>query len=164
MAVVLDLLNSDPRKEDEERPRHPEKAHKPDQPIARKPAWIRVKAPGSPGWAETNDIVGANKLVTVCEEAACPNIGECWEQETRHVNDHGRHLHPRLRLLQRQDRHSRAAEAAEPENIGEATAELASRTSSSPRWIATTSRRWRRAFRRLIGPSAGERPPPPSKC
>ena len=81
MAVVLDLLNSDPRKKEEERPRHPEKAHRPDQPIARKPDWIRVKAPGSPGWAETNAIVKANKLVTVCEEAGCPNIGECWDKK-----------------------------------------------------------------------------------
>ncbi|MGO8739858.1 lipoyl synthase [Rhodoblastus sp.] len=81
MAVVLDLLNDDPRKGNESRPRHPEKAHRPDQPIARKPEWIRVKAPGSPGWAETNAIVKANKLVTVCEEAGCPNMGECWDKK-----------------------------------------------------------------------------------
>jgi len=60
--------------------RHPEKAHRPDQPIARKPAWIRVKAPGSPIYAETQKIVRDNKLVTVCEEASCPNIGECWSK------------------------------------------------------------------------------------
>ena len=75
MAVVLDLLARD------QRPRHPEKAHRPDQPIERKPDWIRVKAPGSPRWAETNRIVRENKLVTVCEEAGCPNIGECWEKK-----------------------------------------------------------------------------------
>src|SRR5215212_4925410 len=76
MAVVLDLLNKD------QRPRHPEKAHRPDQPVQqRKPEWIRVKAPGSPKWAETNRIVRENKLVTVCEEAGCPNIGECWEKK-----------------------------------------------------------------------------------
>jgi lipoic acid synthetase len=74
MAVVLDLLNKD-------RPRHPEKAHRPDQPLLRKPDWIRVKAPGSPQWAETNRIVRENGLVTVCEEAGCPNIGECWEKK-----------------------------------------------------------------------------------
>ena len=51
MAVVLDLLNRDTR------PRHPEKAHRPDQPVQqRKPDWIRVKAPGSAKWAETNRI------------------------------------------------------------------------------------------------------------
>ena len=60
------------------RPRHPEKAHKPDNPVKRKPAWIRVKAPTSPAYHETRRIVRANGLHTVCEEAACPNIGECW--------------------------------------------------------------------------------------
>jgi len=60
--------------------RHPEKAHRPDQPGARKPDWIRVKAPGSPRWAATRAIVKEHGLVTVCEEAACPNIGECWEK------------------------------------------------------------------------------------
>jgi lipoic acid synthetase len=63
------------------RPRHPEKAHRPDNPVLRKPEWIRVRAPGSPQWAETRDIVRENKLVTVCEEAACPNIGECWSKK-----------------------------------------------------------------------------------
>ena len=61
--------------------RHPEKAHRPDQPIARKPDWIRVKAPGSPQWLETQRIVKEHKLVTVCEEAGCPNIGECWAKK-----------------------------------------------------------------------------------
>ncbi|MCL2452408.1 MAG: lipoyl synthase [Alphaproteobacteria bacterium] len=60
--------------------RHPEKAHRPDQPVARKPAWIRVKAPGSAQWAQTKAIVKAHGLATVCEEASCPNIGECWEK------------------------------------------------------------------------------------
>jgi lipoic acid synthetase len=81
MAVVLDLLNDDPRKKGDAGPRHPEKAHRPDNPIARKPDWIRVKAPGSPKWAETHRIVKENGLVTVCEEAGCPNIGECWEKK-----------------------------------------------------------------------------------
>jgi lipoic acid synthetase len=63
------------------RPRHPEKAHRPDTPVLRKPDWIRVRAPGSPAWAETRDIVRENKLVTVCEEASCPNIGECWSKK-----------------------------------------------------------------------------------
>jgi lipoic acid synthetase len=79
MTTVVDLLNKDPRPRGA--PRHPEKAHRPDQPILRKPDWIRVKAPGSPLWAETNRIVRENKLVTVCEEAGCPNIGECWEKK-----------------------------------------------------------------------------------
>jgi lipoic acid synthetase len=62
------------------RPRHPEKAHRPDTPVLRKPDWIRVKAPGSPVYNETRAIVRDNRLVTVCEEAGCPNIGECWSK------------------------------------------------------------------------------------
>ncbi len=60
--------------------RHPEKAHRPDNPIQRKPAWIRVKAPTHPVYHETRKLMRDNRLVTVCEEAACPNIGECWSQ------------------------------------------------------------------------------------
>ncbi|MFZ4806487.1 MAG: lipoyl synthase [Hyphomicrobiaceae bacterium] len=62
------------------RPRHPEKAARPDTPVQRKPDWIRVKAPGSPVYAETRDVVREHKLHTVCEEAGCPNIGECWSK------------------------------------------------------------------------------------
>lgn len=58
--------------------RHPEKHHRPDNPIQRKPAWLRVRAPGGGAYAATRAIVDSHKLVTVCEEAACPNIGECW--------------------------------------------------------------------------------------
>jgi lipoyl synthase len=86
MAVVIDTLNNDPRKQagegaDRAAVRHPEKAHRPDQAIARKPDWIRVKAPGSPQYNATRAIVKEHKLVTVCEEAGCPNIGECWEKK-----------------------------------------------------------------------------------
>ena len=58
--------------------RHPEKAHKPDNEVKRKPAWIRVKAPTSPEYHATRKVIRENGLHTVCEEAACPNIGECW--------------------------------------------------------------------------------------
>jgi lipoyl synthase len=71
--AVLD--SADPRL------RHPEKAHRPDSPVLPKPDWIRVKAPGSPGYAETRRIVRGNGLHTVCVEANCPNIGECWEKK-----------------------------------------------------------------------------------
>ena len=64
-----------------EKLRHPEKAHKPDNPIQRKPAWIRVKAPMSAEYNETRQLMRGLKLNTVCEEAACPNIGECWKQK-----------------------------------------------------------------------------------
>ena len=74
MVTVLDTI-SRPRS------RHPEKAHRPDQEVLRKPEWIRVKAPTSKGYAETREIVRSHKLVTVCEEAGCPNIGECWDKK-----------------------------------------------------------------------------------
>jgi lipoyl synthase len=73
MTVVYDINNA--------RPRHPEKAHRPDSPILKKPDWIRVKAPVSRGYLETRAIVRAHNLHTVCEEAGCPNIGECWEKK-----------------------------------------------------------------------------------
>ena len=60
--------------------RHPEKAHKADNPQPKKPDWIRVKAPVGEGYKRTRDIMRDNKLVTVCEEAGCPNVGECWNQ------------------------------------------------------------------------------------
>nr|WP_025885995.1 lipoyl synthase [Asaia prunellae] len=60
--------------------RHPEKANRPDNPVQRKPDWIRVRAPNSPVYQETRKLMRDNRLVTVCEEAACPNIGECWSQ------------------------------------------------------------------------------------
>jgi lipoic acid synthetase len=73
MPVVLDTTKAPPR--------HPEKAHRPDAPPARKPDWIRVKAPVSRGYLETAALMRANALHTVCEEAGCPNIGECWEKK-----------------------------------------------------------------------------------
>jgi lipoic acid synthetase len=75
MAVVLDLTSHPAR------PRHPEKAHRPDTPVQKKPDWIRVKAPVSRGYEETRRIMRENGLHTVCEEAGCPNIGECWEKK-----------------------------------------------------------------------------------
>jgi lipoic acid synthetase len=69
MTVIFDQTN---------KPRHPEKAHRPDTPLLRKPEWIRVKAPVSREYNETRAVVRAHNLHTVCEEAGCPNIGECW--------------------------------------------------------------------------------------
>jgi lipoic acid synthetase len=62
-------------------PRHPEKIDRPDSPIPRKPEWIRVRAPMSKEYAETRALMRELKLNTVCEEAACPNIGECWKHK-----------------------------------------------------------------------------------
>jgi lipoic acid synthetase len=65
-----------------EKLRHPEKAHRPDNPVQRrKPEWIRVKAPTSPEYHETRALMRRLNLNTVCEEAACPNIGECWKKK-----------------------------------------------------------------------------------
>ena len=61
--------------------RHPEKAHKKSNPVPRKPSWIRVKAPTSNAFKFTSDIVKKHNLVTICEEAACPNISECWQKK-----------------------------------------------------------------------------------
>ena len=69
MTTVIDTVS---------KARHPEKAHRPDNDIQRKPDWIRVKAPVSREYVATREVVRANNLKTVCEEAACPNIGECW--------------------------------------------------------------------------------------
>src|SRR5713226_2857489 len=72
----MTVVNDPPK-----RPRHPEKAHRPDTPALKKPDWIRVRAPVSSGYRETRDIVRAHGLHTVCEEAGCPNIGECWDKK-----------------------------------------------------------------------------------
>src|SRR5678815_1408927 len=64
--------------QDQMRPRHPEKARLPDTPVLPKPDWIRVRAPGPHAFDETRSVLRRHRLNTVCEEAACPNIGECW--------------------------------------------------------------------------------------
>ncbi len=76
MVVVLDTVNAPPA-----RPRHPEKARRPDAPLLPKPAWIRVKTSVSKGFGETHGVVREHGLHTVCEEAGCPNIGECWAKK-----------------------------------------------------------------------------------
>src|SRR5262245_59565491 len=72
---------STPAADDTARLRHPEKAARPDSAPLRKPPWIRVKAPVSAEYHETRDLMRRLDLHTVCEEAACPNIGECWKQK-----------------------------------------------------------------------------------
>jgi len=76
MVVVVDTVSATPL-----RPRHPEKVNRPDALSPPKPDWIRVRAPNTRGYAETRNIVKENGLVTVCEEAGCPNIGECWDKK-----------------------------------------------------------------------------------
>src|SRR6201998_3647442 len=76
MVVIVDTLSTTPV-----RPRHPEKVNRPDALSPPKPDWIRVRAPTTRGYADTRNIVKENGLVTVCEEAGCPNIGECWDKK-----------------------------------------------------------------------------------
>jgi lipoic acid synthetase len=119
MAVVLDTVRGDAV-----RPRHPEKAHRPDQPLLRKPDWIRVKAPVSPGYVETQRIVRANGLHTVCEEAGCPNIGECWEKKHATFMIMGDTCTRACAFCNVKTGLPQALDAAEPERVAEATAKL----------------------------------------
>ncbi len=122
--LVLDTLANDPRKRGAEAPRHPEKAHRPDQPVARKPDWIRVKAPGSPAYAETRDIVRKHGLVTVCEEAGCPNIGECWEKKHATFMIMGDTCTRACAFCNVRTGLPGALDPHEPEHVGEAVAKL----------------------------------------
>src|SRR5471032_815979 len=116
MAVVLDLTNP--------RPRHPEKAHRPDSPLAKKPDWIRVKAPVSPGYFATQTIMRENGLVTVCEEAGCPNIGECWEKKHATFMIMGDTCTRACAFCNVKTGMPGALDASEPEHVAEATFKL----------------------------------------
>ena len=105
-------------------PRHPEKAHRPDQPVRRKPDWIRVKAPVSPGYAETRQIVRTNGLHTVCEEASCPNIGECWEKKHATFMIMGDTCTRACAFCNVKTGIPGALDGAEPAHVAEATAKL----------------------------------------
>ncbi len=105
-------------------PRHPEKAHRPDQPVLRKPDWIRVKAPVSPGYGETRQIVRMNGLHTVCEEAGCPNIGECWEKKHATFMIMGDACTRACAFCNVKTGIPGALDAAEPAYVAEATAKL----------------------------------------
>jgi lipoic acid synthetase len=105
-------------------PRHPEKAHRPDQPVLRKPDWIRVKAPVSPGYAETRQIVRTNGLHTVCEEAGCPNIGECWAKKHATFMIMGDTCTRACAFCNVKTGIPAALDGAEPVHVAEATAKL----------------------------------------
>lgn len=104
--------------------RHPEKAARPDNPIQRKPSWIRVKAPNHPVYAETRDLMRANKLVTVCEEAACPNIGECWSQRHATMMIMGQICTRACAFCNVTTGVPNALDADEPRRVGDAVAKL----------------------------------------
>jgi lipoic acid synthetase len=117
MAVVLDLINNP-------RPRHPEKAHRPDTPMLKKPDWIRVKAPVSAGYNATRDIMRVNGLKTVCEEAGCPNIGECWEKKHATFLIMGDTCTRACAFCNVKTGRPEALDANEPQYVAEATAKL----------------------------------------
>ena len=119
MAVVLDTVMGIAA-----RPRHPEKAHRPDQPLLRKPDWIRVKAPVSAGYIETQRVVRANGLHTVCEEAGCPNIGECWEKKHATFMIMGDTCTRACAFCNVKTGLPQPLDAAEPARVAEATAKL----------------------------------------
>ena len=115
MTVVLDASS---------RPRHPEKAHRPDAPVSKKPDWIRVKAPVSKGYEETRAIVRANGLHTVCEEAGCPNIGACWDKKHATFMLMGDTCTRACAFCNVKTGLPHPLDAAEPERVAEATAKL----------------------------------------
>jgi lipoic acid synthetase len=104
--------------------RHPEKAHRPDNPIQRKPAWIRVRAPSHPVYYETRDLMRENRLVTVCEEAACPNIGECWSQRHATMMIMGDTCTRACSFCNVRTGQPNALDTGEPARVGDAVAKL----------------------------------------
>ena len=101
------------------RPRHPEKAKRPDNEVLRKPDWIRVKAGGTPVYEETRKIVKENNLVTVCEEAGCPNIGECWSKKHATMMIMGEICTRACAFCNIKTGAPRAVDPAEPEHLAE---------------------------------------------
>jgi lipoyl synthase len=116
MATVVDTLKN--------RPRHPEKAHRPDSPFLPKPDWIRVKAPGPGAFDETNKIVREGGLHTVCQEASCPNIGECWAVRHATFMIMGDTCTRACAFCDVKTGLPNALDASEPEKVGDATAKL----------------------------------------
>jgi lipoyl synthase len=119
MVVVIDTVSPKPL-----RPRHPEKAHRPDMPSPSKPDWIRVRAPNSRGYADTRKIVRDNGLVTVCEEAGCPNIGECWDKKHATFMIMGDTCTRACSFCNVKTGMPEALETAEPERVADAVAKL----------------------------------------
>src|SRR5215472_11616798 len=115
MTIVVDARS---------RPRHPEKAHRPDGPALKKPDWIRVKAPVSKGYGETLAIVRANQLHTVCEEAGFPNIGECWDKKHATFMIMGDTCTRACAFCNVKTGLPGALDVSEPEHVAEATAKL----------------------------------------
>ena len=105
-------------------PRHPEKVGRPDNPIQRKPDWIRVKAPNHPVYHETRSLMRDHGLVTVCEEAACPNIGECWSQRHATMMIMGDTCTRACSFCNVRTGMPQALDATEPRRVADAVAKL----------------------------------------
>ena len=104
--------------------RHPEKQGRPDSPLQRKPDWLKVRAPGSPGYLATRRIVREHGLATVCEEAACPNIGECWEKSHATVMIMGEVCTRACGFCNVATGRPGALDATEPARVAEAVAKM----------------------------------------
>ncbi len=104
--------------------RHPEKRNREDAPLQRKPDWIRVKAPVSRAYAETRELMRANSLATVCEEAACPNIGECWSKKHATMMIMGDTCTRACSFCNVKTGLPGALDAGEPANVADAVAKL----------------------------------------
>ena len=107
--------------------RHPEKRRNPDRPQPRRPEWLRVKAPVSAEYAETRSLMREHNLVTVCEEAACPNIGECWAQKHATMMILGSVCTRACAFCNVATGRPDFLDPHEPENVGAAVAKLALR-------------------------------------
>ncbi|MGJ5045603.1 lipoyl synthase [Bradyrhizobium oligotrophicum] len=119
MVTIVDINANTPL-----RPRHPEKANRPDSISPAKPAWIRVKAPTTRGYADTRNIVRENGLVTVCEEAGCPNIGECWDKKHATFMIMGDTCTRACAFCNVKTGMPQALDAGEPEHVAKATFKL----------------------------------------
>jgi lipoic acid synthetase len=118
MATLIDNVGAAPK------PRHPEKQKREDTPVLRKPDWIRVKAPVSKGFTETQKIVRSKNLHTVCEEAACPNIGECWDKKHATMMIMGDTCTRACAFCNVKTGLPSALDPQEPAHVGEAVAEM----------------------------------------
>lgn len=116
MATLIDMTAG--------KARHPEKQKREDTPVLRKPDWIRVKAPVSKGFNETRAIVRSKNLHTVCEEAACPNIGECWDKKHATMMIMGDTCTRACAFCNVKTGMPLALDPTEPANVGDAVAEM----------------------------------------
>ena len=119
MVTIIDTISDSPL-----RPRHPEKVNRPDALSPPKPDWIRVRAPNTRGYADTRNIVKEHGLVTVCEEAGCPNIGECWDKKHATFMIMGDTCTRACAFCNVRTGLPEALNASEPEHVADATAKL----------------------------------------